>query len=324
MIADLEPVRVLAAARSRGATWGGQVVVLDTTTSTQDEARRAGDAGAVAGTTVVADVQERGRGRQGRVWCAPAGSALLASVVLRPTVDAALLPPLALVVGLAVARAIERRVPPMTEIASLSHRGSAEGESSTATHAGSSPEQRVKIKWPNDVLIDGRKVAGVLVEATVRGTRAEMVIAGFGVNIRRAALPPDLVDKAITLEEARAKSQGAKSQGPKSQGPKFQGGKSQGGKSQGPKSREDQPLDRSTLLAEILADLETLLRTYEQQGLAPLLPELDRLDATRGRHVQGAEVSGIAIGIAPDGRLQVRTATTTIQVGAGEVTFTDW
>jgi len=136
---------------------------LRSTTSTNDRARELALAGAPHGTLVTAGVQTAGRGRQGRTWSAPAGSALLCSLVLRA--HDGLLP---LRAGLAV-----------------------------ADLAGSS----ARVKWPNDVLLDGRKLAGVLVEAR---PDAGWAVLGIGINVAvdPAALPDAVRGSAASLGRA--------------------------------------------------------------------------------------------------------------------------
>jgi BirA family biotin operon repressor/biotin-[acetyl-CoA-carboxylase] ligase len=133
---------------------------LRSTTSTSDRARELAVAGAPHGTLVTASEQSAGRGRQGRVWTAPAGCALLMSLVLRDPPD--LLP---LAAGVAVAR---------------------------ACGAGA------RVKWPNDVLLEGRKVAGILAEGRPQEGWA---VLGVGVNVavRLSDLPAELHGSAGTL-----------------------------------------------------------------------------------------------------------------------------
>ena len=133
---------------------------LRATTSTNDRARELAQAGAPHGTLITAAQQTAGRGRQGRTWSAPPGRALLVSVVLRD-------PPalLALAAALAVA-----------EVAG--------------------PDAR--IKWPNDVLLDGRKVAGILAEGRPQDGWAVLGV-GLNVALRIEDLPPELHDTAGTL-----------------------------------------------------------------------------------------------------------------------------
>jgi BirA family transcriptional regulator, biotin operon repressor / biotin---[acetyl-CoA-carboxylase] ligase len=138
---------------------------LRVTTSTNDRARDLAQAGTPHGTLVTAGEQSAGRGRQGRTWSAPAGSALLMSLVLR---DAPSLLPLA--AGLAVAEVV-------------------------------GPTARVK--WPNDVLLDRRKVAGILAEARPQEGWAVLGI-GLNVALRIEDLPPELHESAGTLGLAPA------------------------------------------------------------------------------------------------------------------------
>lgn len=135
------------------------VHVFPTLDSTNSEASRQADRGAPHGTLIVADEQTAGRGRAERRWLTPSGTALASTLLLRhlPTpIDGRL----ALLGGLAVAQAIE-------------------------THTALTPH----IKWPNDVWIDGQKVAGVLVEPVYLGVRLDHVLIGIGVNVN-GHLPP--------------------------------------------------------------------------------------------------------------------------------------
>jgi BirA family transcriptional regulator, biotin operon repressor / biotin---[acetyl-CoA-carboxylase] ligase len=133
---------------------------LRETSSTNDRARELAAGGAAHGTLVTAGAQSAGRGRQGRAWTAPPGRALLCSLVLRD-------PPrlLALAAAVAVAEVV-------------------------GTHA--------RVKWPNDVLIDGRKVAGILIEGR---PQERWAVLGIGINValRNDDFPPELRDRAATL-----------------------------------------------------------------------------------------------------------------------------
>jgi BirA family biotin operon repressor/biotin-[acetyl-CoA-carboxylase] ligase len=155
---------------------GAPLVSLASTTSTSDLAKLAAKEGAPHGATWVADVQTAGRGRQGRAWIAAPGEALLFSVILRVPCAPARLPPLSLVVGLAVRDAVAR----------------------------AAPEALVRIKWPNDVVVgEARlKVAGVLVEASLSGTSVEAIVVGVGVNVHTRAFPPELAAIATSIELA--------------------------------------------------------------------------------------------------------------------------
>lgn len=150
---------------------GAEYTHLPVTHSTQDDVSAAGRAGAAEGLTITADEQTRGRGRFRRSWMSPPGASLLISILLRPNAD--LLPSLSMICALAVPRAIRRVCPQLN------------------------PE----IKWPNDILIGGRKVCGILVEI-VRGDTEEdqFAVAGIGVNINwDTASIPEIADASTSL-----------------------------------------------------------------------------------------------------------------------------
>src|SRR5262245_57579807 len=145
--------------------------------STSDLAAERARAGAPAGLVICADAQTGGRGRLGRSWHSPAGENLYFSLLLRPARPASEIPPLTLLAGAAVARAV----------AAL----------------GVSP----RLKWPNDVqLVDGqgrrRKLAGVLTEMASAGDRVEHVVVGVGLNVNATAFPAELADRATSLRGA--------------------------------------------------------------------------------------------------------------------------
>lgn len=140
--------------------WG--VVALASVGSTMDEARRLAAAGAADRTVVRAGEQTGGRGRLGRAWTSPPGN-VYATAILRPSVPVARASELSLVVAVAAADAV-------------------------AAFAG-----RVGLKWPNDVLLDGGKVAGILLEAMSEGTALTAVLAGIGINVASA---PEIAGRA--------------------------------------------------------------------------------------------------------------------------------
>jgi BirA family biotin operon repressor/biotin-[acetyl-CoA-carboxylase] ligase len=129
------------------------VCVFDLVSSTNDEARLLAEKGAPEGTVVLAAAQSRGRGRQGRGWISPAGKGVYFSCLLRPGWPADQAGWLAVVAGVAAARAIKRFVP-----------------------------EGVSIKWPNDILVRGKKIAGILVEPTLARGRIDTAVIGVGIN----------------------------------------------------------------------------------------------------------------------------------------------
>jgi BirA family biotin operon repressor/biotin-[acetyl-CoA-carboxylase] ligase len=136
-----------------------------------DEAHALAAAGAAAGTTVLAEVQTAGRGRNGRQWVSPRRGIWL-TLVERPT-DAAALDVLSLRVGLAAARALDQFT-----------------------------AEPIRLKWPNDLYVDGRKLAGTLVEARWRGEHADWVAIGLGVNME----PPDGELQAAALDAGSSRT----------------------------------------------------------------------------------------------------------------------
>jgi len=147
-----------------------ELVVLDAVDSTNDEAKRRAEAGAEHGTLIWAQSQTKGRGRRGNTWVSPAGN-LYMSLVLRPDCPVAEALQLSFVASLALANALDGLLPPVAE---------------------------VTCKWPNDVFLNGRKVAGLLLEsATTSGAALDWLVLGMGVNV--ASAPRDLAGQATSL-----------------------------------------------------------------------------------------------------------------------------
>jgi BirA family transcriptional regulator, biotin operon repressor / biotin---[acetyl-CoA-carboxylase] ligase len=152
---------------------GRVISYYHTIDSTMPEAARLAAAGCGPGTLVIAGEQTAGQGRYGRFWHSEPDSGLYVSIVLRPTLSSSSLPVLMLALGLATAEAIART----TDLA-------------------------CDIRWPNDVLIADKKVAGILVQLQER-----FVIAGIGINVNHQAFPPDLAEIATSLQLASGKAQ---------------------------------------------------------------------------------------------------------------------
>jgi BirA family biotin operon repressor/biotin-[acetyl-CoA-carboxylase] ligase len=155
--------------------FGRRLHWLDTTTSTNDVAAHLAERGAAEGTTVAADAQTAGRGRLGRTWFSPPGAGLYVSIILRPSGD------------------LSARSNPSAFLTLASGVAIAEG---VRTSTGLPAE----IKWPNDVMIGRRKLAGILAEAAAQGGRLQHVIVGFGVNLQNTSFPLELADRATSIE----------------------------------------------------------------------------------------------------------------------------
>lgn len=224
--------------------------------STNDEAARLARRGAPEGTLIVAEEQTSGRGRGGRRWLTPPDTALALSVVLRPALDPVTAAGLMTLGALAVTDALEAQ--------------------------GLEPE----IKWPNDVLLGGRKVAGVLVEASWSGPALEFAICGIGINVRPASVPRDQeVDYPATCVEAAL----------------------------------GRRVDRERLLLAVLAGLD---RWYPRLGTEAMLQAVQSRLALAGHQVAlrttgDQEITGRVLGVCADGRLRLEiTNGQVILVGA--------
>jgi BirA family biotin operon repressor/biotin-[acetyl-CoA-carboxylase] ligase len=229
------------------------------TDSTNARARELAAAGAPGGTVVTAAEQTAGRGRQGRTWTAPAGKALLYSALLRPLDDRHLMLPLA--VPLAVCEAAEALRPGL----------------------------ECGLKWPNDVLVDGRKLAGVLIEARPRDGWA-VIGVGLNLTIARDEFPAELRDTATSIwPDPRAV----------------------------PLARDAETRNSS---AGVLGER---LGAWVEAPPAQVLAAWRERDALLGREIAWEGGSGVADGVDERGFLLVRLADgDRVALGAGEVHLT--
>ncbi len=237
------------------------------TDSTNSRARELVEAGAPGGTVVTAREQTAGRGRQGRVWTAPEGKALLYSAILKPLEEGHLLLPLS--VPLAVCAAAEAL----------------------------RPDADCQVKWPNDVWLEGRKLAGILIEAKPQDGWA---VIGIGLNLSIAPeeFPADLRQPAISLFATPAGSRGESRRSLPAVAPT--------GLPPGP----------STATAELNRQLDTWVSARHDDVLA----EWRRRDGLRGREVSWEDGSGVADGIDDRGNLVVVVPSgDRVSLGAGEV-----
>lgn len=228
--------------------------------STNDRARELAEDGAEHGEVVVADTQTAGRGRRGRPWVSPPHKNVYFSVVLRPELPPARAPELTLVASLAVCDALRQ----------------------AGVNAG--------IKWPNDLLVDGRKIAGILLELAAEPDRVHWVVLGVGVNVNTAAedFPEELRGEATSILLARG-----------------------------------QPAPRALFAVACLTALEDWLDVHAEQGFDPIREAWRERSVTLGREVSvkadGRELVGTAADIDEQGALLVRTAGGMERVLAGDV-----
>lgn len=171
MMSDLDASGVLRALA--GLRFGHPVYVYGRLGSTNDEARRLAAAGAPEGLLVLAETQTAGRGRQGRRWITPRGAALAFSLVLRPALTPAEASRVTMLAGLAACEAVEQ--------------------------AAGVP---AALKWPNDVLLDGRKAGGILVESGLTEAGLAYLVLGIGLNVSAAPPPAAVMFPATSVEAA--------------------------------------------------------------------------------------------------------------------------
>ena len=221
---------------------GRQIAFFESLDSTMMEAARLAAAGAPSGTAVVAEEQTAGKGRHGHGWHSEAGSGLYVSIVLRPRMAAERLPALTLALGLAAAEAIARAT-----------------------------DLECDLRWPNDLMLDGRKAAGILVEM-----QEGAAVAGIGINVNHAAFPEELAGEATSLRLASGHTH----------------------------SRED-------LLAELLPTVDSFVHMLEEAGRERIFALFARRSSyAAGKRVRveldGQSVTGTTAGLDPNGFLRVR------------------
>ncbi|SFE90583.1 BirA family transcriptional regulator, biotin operon repressor / biotin-[acetyl-CoA-carboxylase] ligase [Paenibacillus algorifonticola] len=189
--------------------FGQKLQVLESVESTQNIAQSLAEAGAEEGTLVVAEQQLSGRGRMGRGWISPLGKGIWMSMVMRPMVPIYFAPQLTLLTAVALCRSLKR----LTKL-------------------------DIGIKWPNDLLIDGKKISGILLESAAEDERLRYVIAGIGisVNLQQADYPEELLEKATSLRLASGEKQ-----------------------------------VREAIIADFLLEWEQLYELYQNEGFAPIV-----------------------------------------------------
>jgi BirA family transcriptional regulator, biotin operon repressor / biotin---[acetyl-CoA-carboxylase] ligase len=236
---------------------GRHIYLFGTVRSTNAVMRSLAQAGATEGTVVIAESQTAGRGFAGASWPSPPGVNLYLSVLFRPTLTPSAVLVFAFITSLALTEAIRAQGLPAA------------------------------IKWPNDVLLAGRKAGGGLVEYTTNGPGVTSVILGVSVNVNverpqlQAALGAD-ADDTTSLREAAGRE-----------------------------------IDRNAFAATVLNLVERWLRTYIDKGPAAVLDAWRERDALNGRHIEvrngGETVRGEAVRVDTDGSLIVKDAQGRVQ-----------
>lgn len=229
--------------------------------STNNYARALAESSAPEGTVVIAEQQSRGRGRLGRRWVSPPYVNLYCSILLRPTLPPARAPQITLMAAVALSEAI-------TEF---------------------SPVPAL-IKWPNDILVGGKKLAGVLTEAISDARRIEFVILGIGVNVNYApeAMPREIRESATSLAALAGRR-----------------------------------INREDFLRRLIQDLDRCYAILQEDGFAALAPQWDARFGLKGRAVRidmtDRSITGRVLGIDADGLLIVESGGGRERIVAGDV-----
>ena len=250
--------------------WAGRnVSYFHETDSTNTQAKKLGEEGAPAGTLAVADRQNAGKGRRGRSWESPPGRDIYMSLLLRPDIRPSDAPMLTLVMGLAAAEACNELL--------------------SRAAAGKPSVPQTGLKWPNDLVLDGKKTAGILTEMSTEVDFIHYVVIGIGINVNTEGFPEEL-PHAASLRQYAGK-----------------------------------PLLRAELIALCMEYFEKYYDRFEKkEDLGDLKEEYERLLVNKGKQVRvlepGREHTGTALGISSQGELLVELEDGSIEkVYAGEV-----
>ena len=245
----------------RKTKWvGTEICYFDVTDSTNTQAKSLGEGDAPNGTLVVAGKQESGRGRRGRSFESPAGTGIFMTLLLRPEIEPQNASMLTLVSALAVAKGIEHMV-----------------------------DLPVQIKWPNDIVINGKKVCGILTEMSAQMDYVNYIVIGIGINVGNEEFPEEIKDVATSIYLESGKH-----------------------------------VNRAMLIEKIWEEFEDYYELYEKtQDLSSLVKENDSYLVNRGQKVRVLDskepYEGKAMGITDRGELIVDTWEARRLVSAGEV-----
>ncbi|GJL79886.1 MAG: hypothetical protein NPINA01_28750 [Nitrospinaceae bacterium] len=243
---------------------GSKILVFDTLDSTNDQARRSLKEGAQEGLVLIAESQTKGRGRMGRTWVSPPQTGIYLSVILKPPIEPEHLPQLTLLAGVAVVQAVNK-----------------------FTHT------KAQLKWPNDILLNGKKLSGILSEYDAAPNGEKAVIIGIGVNANHspADFPQELLPFATSL-----------------------------------KIETGQAIDRLALAAVLLGHLDREYHAYLKDGIPAILKKWMQHSDMFGEKITvtkaGSVIHGTATKLDDNGRLLIRTANgEELALDSGEVSL---
>jgi BirA family biotin operon repressor/biotin-[acetyl-CoA-carboxylase] ligase len=240
---------------------GKKLFVFESIDSTNACAKTLAETGTIEGTVVVADHQSAGRGRLGRSWKSEPGTNLLFSIVLRPSLKKESAGLLTFYSAVFIARALERV-----------------------------SEHSIECKWPNDIMLNGRKCCGILLENSFLQDRFDFSVIGIGINVNQSSFPDDLAARATSLLKEL-----------------------------------ERKFDRANLLQELLREADALLPCVQKGDSAKIMEEWNSRCSMFGRPVTIAHgdehVSGTALRLDAEGGLVIDTPKGQATFYAGDVTI---
>jgi BirA family transcriptional regulator, biotin operon repressor / biotin---[acetyl-CoA-carboxylase] ligase len=261
-VADLLSAEEVSACLTTRIMGRPSITVLKQTDSTNLQARVLASRGAAEGTVIAAESQTCGRGRRGRVWLSPAGQGLCFSVILRPPMTPAQAPQITLMTAVAVVRTLKQ--------------------------AG----VQAHIKWPNDILVDGRKIAGILTEISTEMDQVDWVIVGLGLNVNTPAdqLPGSIRELATSM-----------------------------------RIQKGCPFSRAALLGDLLQDFEKCYEQLRTEGFASIMEQWRHMSDIIGQQVyvdvMGTRHHGTVAAVDDDGVLILEDSQGRIRrIFSGDVT----
>lgn len=244
---------------------GKKVYYFDLIDSTQSYATNIAKNHDEFGAVIIAQSQTSGKGRQGRQWVSPSGGIWL-SVILRPSFDIYKITMIPFAVAVALYNAIQKTLGIRTEL-----------------------------KWPNDLTLDGKKIAGIIIDASIESTKIESIVVGVGINFQ---VDPKQIENKIK------------------KGANFYGVDTLLNK---------QKIKPAALVKEFLVELESTLDDLESDKTQPIIKQWIKNSSTIGRMVtvsdSGTKISGKAIGLDRDGSLLIRHNAKTLRVTSGDILY---
>ena len=244
---------------------GKKIIVYQEVDSTNSKAIKLAEKGEDEGTVIIAETQSKGRGRLGRFWLSPLGVGIYLSIILRPKILPKDSFSIVFLTGIAVAESIKK-------VTSLSP----------------------TLKWPNDILVNDKKIGGILIETKSKKERIDYLVDGIGVNVNTdtSLFPKEIQKKSTSLKKIMGKD-----------------------------------IDRNRLIKTLLHSFEKWYFQYIQEGKKKILKEWNKYTNMTGRKIRAdisnRSIKGTVIGISENGLLLLKVKNKIEKITGGDITFID-